>query len=591
MLIPEHKIEEVLERTDLVALVQRHVELKKSGRSFKGRCPFHEEKSASFYVTPEMKRFKCFGCQAGGDAIAFTQRYLGKSFVDAVRDLAQQAGVDLSGAEDPSAKERQQLREVTALAQAHFQRLLWDEAEGRLGREALAARGVSEETARAFGLGWAPEAWTRLSDELVRRGMLEFGLQAGLVQRRSKAEGTYDVFRGRLMVPIRAPDGRPLAFGGRLLVGDQGPKYLNSRESRLYNKSETLYALDVAQGDVRRQHSAVLVEGYFDAIALHQAGLKTAVALCSTALTPGHLEVLRRAEARELVLLLDGDAAGRTAVERLAGPLLAAGASTRVALLPEGEDPDTFARKAGADGLRSLLSQGRPLSEHLLTTVLPEGPGAGFERKMEALERLKPVLSHLSVGLVRSAFFAAMAKTFGLPAYELETAVRAKGDSVRAQGKKEPLPPPPRAVDPVEAALVAAALRDPGLLSQDGSRVTDELLHHPGLRTVVGRLLSGVLPADALDELPPRLQDTVASQGRTLPVDETALAETFGQLCKRLKLRRIDEALTHIARVTGQLTGAHELDEETRRLQAERVELLGLRRRVLSEGGAPAPSV
>jgi DNA primase len=195
------------------------------------------------------------------------------------------------------------------------------------------------------------------------------------------------------------------------------------------------------------------------------------------------------------------------------------------------------------------------------------------------------------VGLVRSAFFAAMAKTFGLPAYELETAVRAKGDSVRAQGKKEPLPPPPRAVDPVEAALVAAALRDPGLLSQDGSRVTDELLHHPGLRTVVGRLLSGVLPADALDELPPRLQDTVASQGRTLPVDETALAETFGQLCKRLKLRRIDEALTHIARVTGQLTGAHELDEETRRLQAERVELLGLRRRVLSEGGAPAPSV
>jgi len=591
VLIPEHKIEEVLERTDLVALVQRHVELKKSGRSFKGRCPFHEEKSASFYVTPEMKRFKCFGCQAGGDAIAFTQRYLGKSFVDAVRDLAQQAGVDLSGAEDPSAKERQQLREVTALAQAHFQRLLWDEAEGRLGREALAARGVSEETARAFGLGWAPEAWTRLSDELVRRGMLEFGLQAGLVQRRSKAEGTYDVFRGRLMVPIRAPDGRPLAFGGRLLVGDQGPKYLNSRESRLYNKSETLYALDVAQGDVRRQHSAVLVEGYFDAIALHQAGLKTAVALCSTALTPGHLEVLRRAEARELVLLLDGDAAGRTAVERLAGPLLAAGASTRVALLPEGEDPDTFARKAGADGLRSLLSQGRPLSEHLLTTVLPEGPGAGFERKMEALERLKPVLSHLSVGLVRSAFFAAMAKTFGLPAYELETAVRAKGDSVRAQGKKEPLPPPPRAVDPVEAALVAAALRDPGLLSQDGSRVTDELLHHPGLRTVVGRLLSGVLPADALDELPPRLQDTVASQGRTLPVDETALAETFGQLCKRLKLRRIDEALTHIARVTGQLTGAHELDEETRRLQAERVELLGLRRRVLSEGGAPAPSV
>jgi DNA primase len=591
VLIPEHKIDEVLERVDLVALVQRHVELKKSGRSFKGRCPFHEEKSASFYVTPELKRFKCFGCQAGGDAIAFVQRYLGKSFVDAVRDLAREVGVDLSGAEDPSAKERQKLREVTALAQTHFQRLLWDEAEGRLAREALTARGVSVETARSFGLGWAPEAWTRLSDELVRHGTLEFGLQAGLVQRRPKGEGTYDVFRGRLMVPIRAPDGRPLAFGGRLLTKEEGPKYLNSRESRLYNKSETLYALDVAQHEVRRQHTAVLVEGYFDAIALHQAGLKTAVALCSTALTPGHLEVLRRAEARELVLLLDGDAAGRAAVERLAGPLLAAGASTRVALLPEGEDPDTFARKAGADGLRSLLAAARPLSEHLLGTVLPEGAGAGFESKMGALERLKPTLAQLPAGLVRSAFFAAMARAFGLPAYELEAALRGKGEPLRAASRPASPPPPARPVDPVEAALVAAALRDPGLLAKDDARVTDELLHHPGLRSVVARLQSGVPSAEALDELPPRLQDTVEAQGRTLPADGSALAETFQRLCRRLRLRSIDEALTHIARVTGQLAGAHELDEDTRRLQAERVELLGLRRRVLSEGGAPAPGV
>jgi DNA primase len=588
VLIPEHKIEEVLERVDLVALVARHVDLKKSGRSFKGRCPFHEEKSASFYVTPEMKRFKCFGCQAGGDAIAFTQRYLGKSFVDAVRDLAREAGVDLSGAEDPSARERQQLREVTALAQAHFQRLLWDEVDGRIGREALTARGVSEETARAFGLGWAPDAWTRLSEELTRRGLLDFGLQAGLVQKRPKADGTYDVFRGRLMVPIRAPDGRPLAFGGRLLVGDQGPKYLNSRESRLYNKSETLYALDVAQHEVRRQHTAVLVEGYFDAMALHQAGLKTAVALCSTALTPGHLEVLRRAEARELILLLDGDTAGRTAVERLAGPLLAAGANTRVALLPDGEDPDTFARKAGLEGLRALLGAARPLSAHLLLSLLPEGPSAGFEAKMEALERLKPVLAHLPVGLVRSAFLSAMARGFGLPAFELEAALRGRGETRPATKPAAP-PPPQRPVDPVEAALVAAALRDPGLLLKDTARVTDELVHHPGLRSILGRLQSGLLPADALDELPPRLQELVEAQGRTLPADAQALTETFGLLCQRLQLRRIDEALTHIAKVTGQLTSANELDEETRRLQTERVELLGLRRRVLTLGRATAP--
>ncbi|MGO9831166.1 MAG: DNA primase [Myxococcaceae bacterium] len=590
-MIPEQKIDEVLERVDLVALVGRHVELKKSGRSFKGRCPFHEEKSASFYVTPELKRFKCFGCQAGGDAIAFLQRFQGKSFVDAVRELAKEVGVELQGPEDPSAKERQQLREVTQLAQAHFQRLLWEPAEGRPAREALLARGVSEETARAFGLGWAPEGWTRLSDELAQAGMLEPALQAGLVQRRTKGEGTYDVFRGRLMVPIRAPDGRPLAFGGRLLLGEQGPKYLNSRESRLYNKSDTLYGLDMAQADIRRQHTAVLVEGYFDAMALHQVGTKTAVALCSTALTLGHLEALRRAEARELVLLLDGDAAGRTAVERLAGPLLAAGASTRVALLPEGEDPDTFARRAGEAGLRALLAQARPLSEHLLATLLPEGPGAGFEAKMQALERLKPVLAHLPAGLVRTAFFATMARGFGLPAFELEAALRGRGEPARAPARPAPAALPPRPVDAVEAALVAAALRTPRLLAEGGAHSTDELLRHPGLRSIVARLHSGVPPADALDEVAPRLLDTVAAQGRTLPSDEAALAEAFGRLCRRLKLRRIDEALTHIARVTGEHASAHELDEETRRLQSERVELLGLRRRVLGEGRAQPPGL
>ncbi|HMK74374.1 MAG TPA: DNA primase, partial [Myxococcaceae bacterium] len=442
MLIPEHKIEEVLERIDLVALVGRQVELKKSGRSFKGRCPFHEEKTASFYVTPELRRFKCFGCQAGGDAIAFLQRSGGKSFVEAVRELAREAGVDLATAEDPAAQERQQLREVTALAQGFFQRQLWDPAEGRTAREALAARGVSEETARAFGLGWASADWTRLSDELVRRGVLGFGLQAGLVQRRPRAEGTYDTFRSRLMVPIRAPDGRTLAFGGRLLGSDQGPKYLNSRESRLYNKSEVLYALDVAQNEIRRQHSAVLVEGYFDAIALHQAGVKTAVALCSTALTPGHLEALRRAEARELLLLLDGDEAGRAAVERLAGPLLAAGTSTRVALLPDGEDPDTFARSQGPDAVRALLARARPLSEHLITTVLPGGASASFERKMEALARLKPLLAQLPAGLVRSALLGTLSRAFGLPAAELEAVLRGRPGVLRPAPRPSGSPAP-----------------------------------------------------------------------------------------------------------------------------------------------------
>jgi len=580
--IPEHTIDEILERVDLVALVSRHVELKRSGKSFKGRCPFHQEKSASFYVTPELRRFKCFGCQAGGDAIAFVQRYLGKTFVDAVRDLAREAGVDLAAAEDPSARERQHLREVTDLALEHFKSQLWHPAEGRVAREALLGRGVSEDTARSFGLGWAPEAWTRLADLLLARGLLEFGIQAGLVQRRTRGDGAYDVFRGRLMIPIRAPDGRTVAFGGRLLLGDQGPKYLNSKESRLYAKSETLYGLDRARDEVRRRKTAVLVEGYFDVIGLHQAGVQHAVALCSTALTPGHLGQLQRVEARELVLLLDGDEAGRKAVERLAPALLAAGASTRVALLPEGEDPDTFARARGGEAVRGLLDAAVPLSEHLFRTLLPEGRVATFERKMEALGRLRPVVAELPVGLLRSAFFSGLAAYSGLPAAELEAGLRGKGPLLRPVPKAVPVAPArvERPVDRTEAALGALLLTRPELIrGAAASEVLDEVTH-PGLRAVLAQLLAGASPADALEGASPRLRAGVEAAQGLLPRDAGQLPEAFETLSRRLKLTRVKERLDHIARTTALLVGAHELDEETKRLQEERGELLRLKRQL-----------
>jgi len=585
--IPEHTIDEILERVDLVTLVSRHVELKKSGKSFKGRCPFHQEKSASFYVTPELKRFKCFGCQAGGDAIAFVQRYLGKTFVDAVRDLAREVGVDLSAAEDPSARERQHLREVTELAQEHFKSQLWQPTEGKVARESLAARGVGEEMARSFGLGWAPEGWSRLGDLLLARGLLEFGIQAGLVQRRTRGEGAYDVFRGRLMIPIRAPDGRVVAFGGRLLLGDQGPKYLNSKESRLYNKSETLYGLDRARDEVRRRKSVVLVEGYFDVIGLHQAGVSHAVALCSTALTSGHLQQLLRMEARELVLLLDGDEAGRKAVERLAPALLAAGASTRVALLPEGEDPDTFARSRGADAVRALLTAAVPLSEHLFRALLPEGRSGSFERKMEALGRLRPVVAELPVGLLRSAFFSGLAAYSGLPAAELEAGLRGKGPLLRPVPKAAPAPPVrvERPLDRAEAALGALFLTRPELI-RGASAVLDEVTH-PGLRAVLAQLQSGTPAADALEGASPRLRTSLEAAQGLLPRDPERLPEALQTLGRRLKLDRVKERLDHIARSTALLVGAHELDEDTKRLQEERGELLRLKRQLEA---APSPT-
>lgn len=595
MMIPEHKIQEVLERTDLVTLVGRYVELKKSGRSFTGRCPFHQEKTPSFNVWRESGRFKCFGCQVGGDAIAFMQRYLGKPFMDVVRDLARESGVELEAAEDPSFKDRAQIKEATDVAYEHFKQCLIDPVKGKKARDYLASRGVSEEMIKAFGLGWAPDAWQELSDKLTKHGMIEFGLKAGLIRPRKQGDGYYDMFRDRLIIPIKAPEGRVIAFGGRIL-GEGEPKYLNSPESKLYNKSDTLYAMDAAREEIRKRKQAILVEGYFDAIGMHQAGVKNAVALCSTALTPGHLSVLSRAEAKELVLLLDGDNAGRKAVERLAGPLLAAGTATKVALLPEGEDPDTFARNNGVEGVQKLLSDAAPLTEHLFKTALPHGKESSFEEKMAALDRLKPITSQLPVGLTRSAFFGALSAWSGLPASELESALRGKAVPVKPVPKPDPQggysglgrPAPSanvaaleRPPDRLEALFGAFLLRDPRLKAKDQFQVIDEL-SHTGLRRLLAQVLAGGGAEDALFEASNPLKTALQNAHRELPRDDGSLEPGFLVVCQKLALARINTRLTEIARETSRLEGAHDLPEEARALMEERIRLLELKKQVLS---------
>lgn len=581
MLIPEHKIDEIRERVDMIALVQRHgVELKKSGRSYKGLCPFHQEKSPSFYVWADTRRFKCFGCQAGGDAISFVQRLLGKPFVDTVQDLAKELGIDLEAAVDPGMREKQQLKDATDFAAQHFQQRLWDPAIGHHAREYLRSRGLTDELMRAFGLGWAPIAWTDLADRLREQGLLAFGEKAGLVSARSKGDGFYDTFRGRVMIPIRSPEGRTIAFGGRLLEGEDGPKYLNSKESRLYNKSEVLYATDQARDEIRKKKSAVLCEGYFDAIGLHQAGVKHAVALCSTALTPGHMALLGRLEARELVLLLDGDEAGRKAVERLAGPILAAGQSARVAVLPDGEDPDTFARRVGAEAVQQLVAKARPLTEHLFTSMLPGGPGSSFEEKMSALDRLKAITSVLPVGLVRSAFFGALSKHFGIPASELETELKSKNpQAVRAVGKPVSNEPRP---DPMEALYAACVLRDTRLMGKDEYRCFDEI-KHLGVRTLLLTIQSGTSPEEAQYEASDTVKLALQVARDQLPVDEARLEPAFHSVCRRVKLRAIEEHLGRIARETAQTPGAAELTDDARALLEQRGQLLDLKRQLLSQ--------
>jgi DNA primase len=331
-------------------------------------------------------------------------------------------------------------------------------------------------------------------------------------------------------------------------------------------------------------------------------GIKNAVALCSTALTPGHLSLLTRADAKELYLLFDGDEAGRKAVERLAGPLLAAGAVSKVALLPEMEDPDTFARKNGEAGVRQLLESARTLTEHLFMEVLPRGAAASFEEKMKALDRLKPVTSQLPVGLVRSAFFASMGSHFGLPPAELERSLRGKSSAPRPSPKATPpvashgLPtsqsaqrPTERAPEPLEAAFVACVARDVGLLSRDTYRISDQL-KHPALRAFVGALGSGQRAEDVLFEASEAVKAAVENARAHLPPEEAKFTEVFLAICRKLKLRWIDEQLRYISQMAASTEGVNDLSEETRRLQSERVDLLALRRKVLQEANTPSES-
>ncbi|WNZ66215.1 DNA primase (plasmid) [Myxococcus sp. MxC21-1] len=413
--IPSETITEVLQRTDLVELISRHVVLKRAGKSWKGLCPFHEEKSASFTVDGE--RWRCFGCNAHGDALEWLKRKEGLPFLDAIRRLAAAAGIPL-----PSVTTREPTSDPTAkvlqLASDHFTAALAAPA-GAPARDYLASRGLSAETIAELGIGWAPDAWTTLTDKLARLGFLSAAKALGLSVARQGSGGHYDLFRGRVIFPIRSHSGALLAFSGRYLGTTPAPKYLNSPESARYKKASTLYGLDLARQDLRRTRTAILVEGNFDFAALWQAGVKNVVALCSTALTGEHLALLRRCDVTELVLLLDGDKAGQAAITQHARLILPSGFATRVAHLPFGDDPDTFARREGRAGVEALISAATPFSAVFLERLLPRGAQAPFEQKLRGRQALATFLERLEGGFWRSAFLAEAARHFGVPAEDL----------------------------------------------------------------------------------------------------------------------------------------------------------------------------
>ena len=453
---------------DTVAVIGRHVELKRSGRTWKGCCPFHGERTPSFHVYPEDRHFKCYGCGEYGDVFKFLQKLQGKEFPDVVRALAAEVGVEIPERVEDGAEQRrrrQERNEVLAALDAaarYFSARLWS-SHGDDGRRYLANRGISDEVARRFRLGIASSDWQDLSKRLLPKGVRPAALvTSGLVAERDRGE-PYDRFRGRLMFPISGLDGEVIGFGGRVMpgAGEKLAKYINSTESPVYKKSRVLYGIDLARESIRRTRTAILVEGYFDVIGLHQAGIPNAVAVCGTALTPEHVELLKRCDAREIVLLFDGDAAGLAGPARAAEALLPSGLSGKVAVLPAqgGKiDPDEFARERGAAGVDALLAAAPTLTEFLIEQVVARvsklHPPDTLEQKLAAFKELKPLIGLAPEGLARTVFEERVAKRLGVDAAVLAAEVEKPTATSRFAGRRAPAgssAPPSREAGPQQS--------------------------------------------------------------------------------------------------------------------------------------------
>jgi DNA primase len=514
--ISDEKLQELRDRTDIVQVVQRRVPLKKSGHDWKGLCPFHGEKTPSFYVVPDKKMFHCFGCGVSGDAIKFIMQVEGRSFREAVEQLAGDAGVDLTPPDPEEARRTQrraQLAEVNEKACTFYERVLWDHPKGEVARTHLRERGITEDTARAWRLGYAPNLWDSLIKSHALQGVTPALVdEAGLGVPRKKGPGLYDRFRGRLMIPIRE-SGRIVGFGGRLLEGQSEAKYLNSPDTPLYQKGLTLFALDRAREAIRREGVALFVEGYFDAIGLHQAAVQTAVATCGTALTDKHLELVTKAGARELVFIFDGDAAGIRAAQRASEIAAAAGMTARVLVPPGGEDPDETVLRVGVQGFRELVGAAQPSLEFLLDRALAQLPqGAPVEARVRAVDAVKGIVRAAPSELARDLYLEKVAQKIGASADAVRRALAGKPDPARpgtartgAQQAAKPAPaqPLPLSVLKAELVIVATVLRRPELaeaLSRSGA--VGEFIH-AGLREVADTICSGGSADTAVRALEP----------------------------------------------------------------------------------------
>ena len=484
-MIPEDVIAEILRRTDIVELVGAHLPLRAAGRTHKGLCPFHTEKTPSFVVNPERQIFHCFGCGEGGDAITFLMKHERLSFMEAVRFLADRAGVSLPATRGPGPGEadaRLPLLEIHRLALQHFRENLAG-AAGEPARVYLAERGLTHEIIERFELGYALASWDALLRVLKKKGYPDKVLEAaGLSVPRQSGSGYYDRFRNRLMIPIWDVSGKVIAFGGRALESKE-VKYLNSPETALYRKGAHLYGLNLAARSIRERKVVIVVEGYFDAITLHAHGFDHAVAALGTALTTDQARLLGR-YAQTVVLLFDPDAPGIGAARRNLEHLINVDLNWRIVLLSGGLDPDAFLRKHGAAAFQAALDSAQDLVEFFLDRRV-----SGLDLN-DAVERARAVDGLLDVvGLIdspvrREGYVQRVAQRAAISDRTLLEAVAQRRARIGRQDAKAAPQPAPVVPPTAEEQLVFIGLHHPAHRERIAAALPPEEIRDPILQRI-----------------------------------------------------------------------------------------------------------
>ncbi len=507
-MIPEAVIAEILRRTDIVELIGEYLPLKAAGRTHKALCPFHTEKTPSFIVNPERQIFHCFGCGEGGDAIAFLVKHERLTFPEALRALAERAGVTLprSGAGEGSSgpgEGRLLLMDVQRQALEHFRENLQG-PEGAAAREYLSRRGLAPAVIERFRLGYALPRWDGLLRALKRRGHPERLLQAaGLIVARQNGTGHYDRFRNRLMIPIWDVSGRVVGFGGRAL-DDSEVKYLNSPETPLYRKGTHLYGLNLAARAIRERNRALVVEGYFDAIMLHAHGFEHAVATLGTALTTEQARLLAR-YASTVVLLFDPDAAGIEAARRNLEHLINLDLDWRIVLLAGGLDPDAYVRTHGADAFAAALEGAQDLVEFFLDRRVSGLDMADPIQRARAADALVEVVGTIDNPIRREGYVQRVAQRTGITDRSLlEAVARQRGRAGRRDTGKRSGPSelsdaggPAASLPSAEEHLVYIGLNYPAWRERIAAALAPEDIRDPVLRRIFTEFVQGGPPEAA----------------------------------------------------------------------------------------------